>query len=468
MEQHVRVPKRGVVDPWQMPEHVVPDPEGKGDSRVGERSNGPETRDRRRECRRDREHDEERRPLGEDDVLQEMHRQQVVHPERVDRRHADGEQQRHRAAEGCDAPRPGRLAPHCSDVCDCHPDDDEALRVPRPRVRIHSATLDARGCSSVGRAPAFQAGCRRFEPGRPLLQNPQPPARTRFELRDREAGNTPVMSDLPKEARALLATAPGDFVDERNRLARRLRDDGRSEEAATVAALRKPPPVVLAANRAARSRPQAAKGAVRAAERAAKRLGSDSDAREELEAQLRLLEDVAIAFLGSDAKPASEDARRRLRDLLRNAVADEETRTALARGVLEAEPDPAGFAAYAGIEPRARKGEPGAGGSKARAGRQGAGRQAARAGPLAGAGGEGHGGRGARQGRDRGGRRGEASARTGGARARVGQGEPRACEPLERVRALATPPSRRRVATDREARRSRGFAATSGASACLR
>jgi len=179
------------------------------------------------------------------------------------------------------------------------------------------------------------------------------------------------MSELPKEARPLLAVAPGDFVDERNQLARRLRDDGRSEEAATVAALRKPPPVVLAANRAARSRPQAAKRAVRAAERAAKRLGSDSDAREELEAQLGLLEDVALAYLGTNDKPASEDARRRLRDLLRNAVADEETRAALAQGVLEAEPDPAGFAAYAGIEPRARKRGPGAGGGKARAGRQG-------------------------------------------------------------------------------------------------
>jgi len=179
------------------------------------------------------------------------------------------------------------------------------------------------------------------------------------------------MSELPKEARPLLAVAPGDFIDERNQLARRLRDDGRSEEAATVAALRKPPPVVLAANRAARSRPQAAKRAVRAAERAAKRLGSDSDAREELEAQLGLLEDVALAYLGTNDRPASEDARRRLRDLLRNAVADEETRAALAQGVLEAEPDPAGFAAYAGIEPRARKRGPGAGGGKARAGRQG-------------------------------------------------------------------------------------------------
>ena len=263
------------------------------------------------------------------------------------------------------------------------PTTTKRLRVPRPRVRIHSATLDARGCSSVGRAPAFQAGCRRFEPGRPLLQ-PAATGANAIRAPGPRSGNTPVMSELPKEARALLATAPGDFVDERNRLARRLRDDGRSEDAATVAALRKPPPVVLAANRAARSRPQAAKGAVRAAERAAKQLGSDSDAREELEAQLRLLEDVAIAFLGSDAKPASEDARRRLRDLLRNAVADEETRTALAQGVLEAEPDPAGFAAYAGIEPRARKGEPGAGGSKARAGRQGAGRQAGACRPACG------------------------------------------------------------------------------------
>jgi hypothetical protein len=183
-------------------------------------------------------------------------------------------------------------------------------------------------------------------------------------------GNTAVVSELPKDARPLLAAAPGDFVDERNRLARQLRDDGRAEEAATVAALRKPPPVVLAANRAARSRPQAAKGAARAAQRAAKRLGSDAGAREELEEQLQLLEDVAIAFLGTDEKPASESARRRLHDLLRNAIADEGTRTALAEGMLAAEPDPVGFAAYAGIKPRERREGSGAGASKARAGRR--------------------------------------------------------------------------------------------------
>ena len=39
-------------------------------------------------------------------------------------------------------------------------------------ISIRGATLTRRGCSSVGRAPAFQAGCRRFEPGRPLSESP--------------------------------------------------------------------------------------------------------------------------------------------------------------------------------------------------------------------------------------------------------------------------------------------------------
>ena len=40
------------------------------------------------------------------------------------------------------------------------------------------------------------------------------------------------MSDFPKEAEALLSVAPDDFVTERNRLARELRDAGRKDEAA--------------------------------------------------------------------------------------------------------------------------------------------------------------------------------------------------------------------------------------------
>lgn len=162
------------------------------------------------------------------------------------------------------------------------------------------------------------------------------------------------MSGLPKEAEALLSVAPDDFVTARNRLARELRDAGRDDEAAAVAALRKPPPVVLAANRAARSRPQVAKDAARAAKRVKRQLGLDSEARKALDDALKLLEDVALAFLGGTKKP-SEATRRRLHDLLQNAVGDDDALAALTRGVLTVEPEPAGFAAYEGARLTPRK-----------------------------------------------------------------------------------------------------------------
>lgn len=159
------------------------------------------------------------------------------------------------------------------------------------------------------------------------------------------------MSEYPKEAEALLSSAPDDFVSERNRLARELRADGRKVEAAAVAALRKPASVVLAANRAARSRPQVAKDAARAAKQVKKTLGLDAEARKALGDSLRLLEEVAVAFLGTP----SEVTRRRLRDLFQNVVADDDALAALVRGVLTEEPEPAGFAAYAGASLPARK-----------------------------------------------------------------------------------------------------------------
>ena len=103
------------------------------------------------------------------DVLQEVHRQQVVHAERVDRRDGDGEERAgSRTAKHAMRHAGAGMTPQRDAVCDGETEDRDRLRIPRPRVRIHGATLDARGCSSVGRAPAFQAGCRRFEPGRPL------------------------------------------------------------------------------------------------------------------------------------------------------------------------------------------------------------------------------------------------------------------------------------------------------------
>ena len=82
----------------------------------------------------------------------------------------DGDDQAAAAEEAGDAPAPVRdRAAHGKQVGGGERDTDERLRVPRPRPGIHGATLvGERGCSSVGRASAFQAECRRFEPGRPL------------------------------------------------------------------------------------------------------------------------------------------------------------------------------------------------------------------------------------------------------------------------------------------------------------
>ena len=57
---------------------------------------------------------------------------------------------------------------------------------------------------------------------------------------------------------------------ERKRMVRELRHAGRAEDARALAGLRKPTAVVLAVNRAARDRPQAARDAARAAEELAK------------------------------------------------------------------------------------------------------------------------------------------------------------------------------------------------------
>ena len=103
------------------------------------------------------------------------------------------------------------------------------------------------------------------------------------------------VDDVPHFAESLFSVPAADFIDERKRLARDLREEGRKEDAAVVVALRKPAPVVLAANRAARSRPKVARAAAAAAARMTKRVG-DADVQRALDDQLALLEEVALAF----------------------------------------------------------------------------------------------------------------------------------------------------------------------------
>ena len=163
------------------------------------------------------------------------------------------------------------------------------------------------------------------------------------------------MSPLPQEAEKLLAVEPDRFVAERDRVVRRLRSEDRGGEADTVAGLRKPTVVVFAVNRAARDRPKAAAGAAEAARKVretqvAGEPESFRKAAAELETALDLLAEVAIAHVAPRGKPPTDAMRRRVRDLLRTAVADDDAREALVRGALTEELETVGFSSYAGMD----------------------------------------------------------------------------------------------------------------------
>jgi hypothetical protein len=167
------------------------------------------------------------------------------------------------------------------------------------------------------------------------------------------------VGELPPEGEKLLAVAPADFVQERDGLARELRGQGRSDEAAAVAGLRKPSVVVLAVNRAARDRPQAARSAAAAAERIEKaQSGAHPEAfgaaMRDLDEAVDLLAEVAVANVSGGTRP-TDAMRRRVYDLLRRAVAIADTRDALARGILREEPEAAGFTGSAAMAAKPRR-----------------------------------------------------------------------------------------------------------------
>jgi hypothetical protein len=160
------------------------------------------------------------------------------------------------------------------------------------------------------------------------------------------------VADVSKVTERLLAVPPAVFVDERKKLARELRDEGRGEDAKAVAAMKKPSPVVLAVNRAARDRPQAAKDAAHAAERLARaQLSGKPDQYRELVAEMAnassLLGEVALANLSRGT--ASEAMRRRTSDHIRGALSSKDTRDLLVRGALTEEVETSGFDAFGGL-----------------------------------------------------------------------------------------------------------------------
>jgi hypothetical protein len=149
----------------------------------------------------------------------------------------------------------------------------------------------------------------------------------------------------------LYSVEPEEFVAERRRLERVLREQGRDEEAADIAGRRKPTLPVHAANRLARARADDVAALIAAAEQIAS--AHESGEAEQLRrAQAELAQHVRGLVGGSEkaaGRSLSDDAEQRLATLLRAAAVDPETAPLLRRGVLAEEVEPSGFDALAGL-----------------------------------------------------------------------------------------------------------------------
>jgi hypothetical protein len=149
----------------------------------------------------------------------------------------------------------------------------------------------------------------------------------------------------------LYAADPEQFVPERNRLVRELRDEGRDAEAREVAVLRKPPLPAFLANRLAHEQPHEMRALIDAAEKlsAAHRAGDAAKLRKAQAEHNDALRALVATASQASGKPVSDAVEQRLATTLRAASVDPDTASLLVRGVLPSEVDPAGFDALAGM-----------------------------------------------------------------------------------------------------------------------
>ena len=142
---------------------------GQRDERVGEGAGAGDPLERRGHRRGQPEHAEQRPPLGDDDVLEQVHREQVVERERVERADLDGQQERAAGEEAGDAPaRRGEARARDQVGGGETRDDDEGVRVPGEAIRIHgryASRAPPRGRSLVAKHQVSTLGTRvRFPP----------------------------------------------------------------------------------------------------------------------------------------------------------------------------------------------------------------------------------------------------------------------------------------------------------------
>ena len=144
----------------------------------------------------------------------------------------------------------------------------------------------------------------------------------------------------------LYSVEPEEFVAERKRLEKGLRDEGRAEEAAEVAALRKPSQPVFLANRLARWQPDLVAQLVEDGKRlAGAHEAGDAEQLRAVQRDLAGRVDALIRIVPG----LSGAIEQRLASLLRTAATNPATADLLRRGVLSDEVEPAAFDALAGL-----------------------------------------------------------------------------------------------------------------------
>jgi hypothetical protein len=160
----------------------------------------------------------------------------------------------------------------------------------------------------------------------------------------------------PDSLEQLYAVEPDEFVAERKRLEKSLRDKGRAEEAAEVAKLRKPSQPVFLANRLARWQPDLVAQLIDNGEQlAAAHEAGDPEKLRTAQRDLAGRVDALVRIAPGDVSDAIEQ---RLATLLRAAATNPATAPLLRRGVLSDEVEPTAFDALAGLTLAAPKARP--------------------------------------------------------------------------------------------------------------
>jgi hypothetical protein len=153
----------------------------------------------------------------------------------------------------------------------------------------------------------------------------------------------------------LYSVGPDEFVAERKRLEKSLRDEGRAEEASELAKLGKPAQPVFLANRLAREEPDLVAQLLEVGERL--KAAHEAGDSEQLRGAQRDLAGRVDAVVRS-AGHLSDAIEQRLAVLLRTAATSPATAELLRRGVLSEEVEPAAFDALVGMTLAAPKARP--------------------------------------------------------------------------------------------------------------